>query len=273
MNKKKIIGFLLIGLLALPPFTFAGQIPVGDMCTPEGTDRDQNCPICISGPGKNGINLRWNLQGFSSSGKINCSLHCETDQGDSCGDYSSKDSDGFLAAGTATLGPVDGVKVVYPGVGNIYQMHCSQVSPNRVVAKSSQKMTIVGCQSCRTKVASVPSKKGKILGKVVKYARMAANPTSCVISAAENVCHFKLVSTDHGVVRNFFGTAVQIAAKLALPMPADVANTLNLVAGAGEIGQAVYEACKSRVSSDGFTPKINMPNTDYVDYISSDGND
>jgi hypothetical protein len=271
MSKSKItfLSIFLIGFLILPLATFADQIPAGDECFPKNQPtQDQFCPFCMSGPGENGVNLKWNLGGFSSVGDIKCSLNCVKDDGVSCSPSSSfsfKDNDGFaVVVGRIPLRPGDGVKVLSPDIGNVYQMSCSQISPGRVVYKMSQKMTILGCGDCKTQVVVATSTKiGNILGKVIKYARMANNPMTCVLSAVENVCHFQLVSNDHGRVRNLIGTAIEIAAWSWSPLPAGVTQTIRLVDQASAV-RGVYQMCKAYIGNNGFEPKMNLPNTEYV---------
>ncbi|MFA6416354.1 MAG: hypothetical protein WCW56_02605 [Candidatus Paceibacterota bacterium] len=139
MNKKKIIWLALIGFLILPLFTFAGDSSIGEKCTPENqTVKDQSCPFCVSGPGKNGVNLRWNILGIPSSATISCSLECE-DGSESCGSFVGKDREGYAVNTnpSSKFGKQGEVKILSPDQGDVYQVICNGIK--------SQRMTITGC--------------------------------------------------------------------------------------------------------------------------------
>jgi hypothetical protein len=170
MSKSKItfLSIFLIGFLILPLFVFAKEGPEGEGCTPKNqTTKDQNCPFCISGPGKNGVNLIWNITGIPRSATISCTLECEND-GEFCGSFVGKNREGYVVSTNpfSKFGKQGEVKILSPDQGDIYQVACNGVK--------SQRMTITGCGgSCEVPFDQIVA--GINAGQVTKITEASFN--------------------------------------------------------------------------------------------------
>jgi len=149
-NFSKLSLFSLIFIFSFLTFTsvtFAGNIPVGQACSPDNINQDRTCPYCSEKDGSRQVVFDWNFN-WSDSRTPLCSVSCSIPSG-TCDGALFRDENGY-AGGTTFIKPTDKFVIFRdPKVGSTYQASCCVMNNGQCITTpvKSKKMTVTDCTS------------------------------------------------------------------------------------------------------------------------------